>query len=357
MSDLLRNNLLSPIALSFALGVVAKLVRSELTFPREVYIGLSLYLLFALGLHGGVELSHTRFDDVLAPAAATLFLGVLTPVLAYLVLRRLGRFSISDAAGIAAHYGSVSAVTFIAANQFVTGLGLKAEGFMPTLLTLLESPGIHVALAIGALGLARQRATAPSMITTGGGPAAAMLGPDGMVLTGELPAHGQVNWKETLREILTARTMVLLVGGLIVGYLFGESGWKQVGPFYDTAGPMFRGALCLFILEMGLVAGERFGDLSKVGPFLLGFGIVMPIVFGALGVVLGHAAGLSVAGCTILATMASSASYIAAPPAVRMNLPEANPSYSLTLALLITFPFNLLAGIPLYLRMAQLIAG
>jgi hypothetical protein len=355
--DLLKANLLSPIALSFALGVAAKAMRSELTFPREIYVGLSLYLLFALGLHGGVELSHTSLRTILAPAAVTILIGALTPMIAYSVLRAAGRFSISDSAGIAAHYGSVSAVTFIAANQFVTGMGLTAEGFMPTLLTLLESPGIHIALAIGALGLAQQRAIAGTVIAGGSGGAAAMLGPDGLVLTGELPSHGSVGWQETLREILTARTMVLLVGGLVIGALFGDAGWKQVGPFYDPASPIFRGALCLFILEMGLVAGERLGDLRKVGAFLLGFGIVMPIVFGAMGVTLGHLAGLSVAGCTVLATMASSASYIAAPPAVRMNLPEANPSYSLTLALVITFPFNILAGIPLYFRMAQLIAA
>lgn len=356
MTDLLAQNLLSPIALSFALGVVAKSLRSELTFPKEVYIGLSLYLLFALGLHGGVELSHTAFGDILAPAAATITIGVLTPILAYAVLRRVGKFSISDAAGIAAHYGSVSAVTFIAANEFVTALGLKPEGYLPTLLTLLESPGIHVALALGAFGLAHQRAAAAGTAANGSG-AAVALGPDGRVLTGELPAHGIVNAKETLREIVTGRTMVLLVGGLIVGFLFGDRGWKQVGPFYDTAGPMFRGALCLFILEMGLAAGERLGDLKRVGPFLLGFGIAMPVVFGSMGVVLAHAAGLSVAGATVLATMAASASYIAAPPAVRMNLPEANPTYSLTLALLITFPFNLLVGIPLYHALAERLVG
>lgn len=354
MLDLLRQNLLSPIALSFALGVIAKLGRSELTFPKEIYIGLSLYLLFALGLHGGVELSHTRVEDILGPAFVTIGIGVLTPVVAYAALRRLGRFSVSDAAGIAAHYGSVSAVTFIAANQFVTGMGLAPEGFMPTLLTLLESPGINVALAIGAVGLAREKAVATGLQRNA---AVATLGPDGLVLTGELPSHGTINWRETLREIVTGRTMVLLTGGLLVGLLFGDAGWKQVGPFYDTAGPIFRGALCLFILEMGLVAGERFGDLKAVGPRLLAFGIGFPLVFGALGAVLGHAAGLSVAGSTILATMASSASYIAAPPAVRMNLPEANPSYSLTLALLITFPFNILAGIPIYFRLAQLVAG
>jgi hypothetical protein len=356
--DLLKANLLSPIALSFALGVVAKLLRSELTFPREIYIGLSLYLLFALGLHGGVELSHTPLHDILAPAGVTLLLGALTPIIAYAVLRKVGRFSISDSAGVAAHYGSVSAVTFIAANEFVTGMGLKVEGFMPTLLTLLESPGIHIALGIGAIELSRAKVREAASVGSGGSGGSgstAPIGPDGLVLTGNATPHGSVDWKETLREILTARTMILLVGGLIIGFLFGDRGWKQVGAFYDTASPIFRGALCLFILEMGLVAGERMGDLRKVGVFLLGFGILMPILFGGLGVVLGHLAGLSVGGCTVLAAMASSASYIAAPPAVRMNLPEANPSYSLTLALAITFPFNLLAGIPLYQRMAELL--
>lgn len=354
MPDLLRANLLSPIVLSFALGVLAKLLRSELTFPREVYVGLSLYLLFALGLHGGYELSHTTMQSFLLPAGVTILLGLLTPVIAYYVLRGIGNLSVSDSAGIAAHYGSVSAVTFIAANEFVAGLGEKVEGFMPTLLTLLESPGIHVALAIGALELARE---ARRGATTTARHNTAAFGPDGLVLTGDATPHGSTDWKETLREILTARTMVLLVGGLIVGFLSGERGWKQVGPFYDTAGWMFRGALCLFILEMGLVAGERIGDLRRVGVFLLGFGIVMPILFGTVGAAFGHLAGLSVGGCTLLAAMASSASYIAAPPAVRMNLPDANPSFSLTLALAITFPFNLLAGIPLYHRIAELIAA
>lgn len=353
MSSLLVANLLSPIALSFVLGVVAKLLRSELTFPRETYLALSLYLLFAIGLHGGVELSHASFRVVAGPALATVLLGMLTPVLAYLALRKLGRFGIADSAGIAAHYGSVSAVTFIAANQFVAGLGLAPEGFMPTLLTLLESPGIHVALAIGAIGVARERATASPTPTAGSG---AALGPDGQVLTGVGAPHGAISWRATLHEIVTGRTMVLLVGGLIVGFLFGDAGWKQVGAFYDTSSPIFRGALCLFILEMGLAAGERFGDLRTVGPKLLAFGFALPVLFGSLGVLFGHLSGLSVAGCTVLGTMAASASYIAAPPAVRMNIPDANPTYSLTLALLVTFPFNLLIGIPLYHRLSELIA-
>jgi hypothetical protein len=319
MSEVLSQNLLSPITLAFALGVGARLVRSEFSLPKEIYVGISIYLLFAIGLHGGVELAHASLDAILWPAVATFAVGSITPISTYLVLRRLGRFDVQDAAGIAAHYGSVSAVTFIAAQQFVKAMGAEPEGFMPTLLTLLESPGIHIALAIGA-------------VRSGAG--------------------GRPVW-ETLHEVLTARTMVLLVGGLAIGFAMGERNWQAVEVFYGTKGPVFKGMLVLFLLEMGIVAGSRLGDLRKVGPFLLGFGICMPIVHGALGVWLGSLAGLSIGGATVLGTMAASASYIAAPPAVRVTLPEANPTYSLTASLAITFPFNILAGIPLYFEFAR----
>jgi hypothetical protein len=323
MSEVLSQNLLSPITLAFALGVGARLVRSEFSLPKEIYVGISIYLLFAIGLHGGVELAHASLDAILWPAVATFAVGSITPISTYLVLRRLGRFDVQDAAGIAAHYGSVSAVTFIAAQQFVKAMGAEPEGFMPTLLTLLESPGIHIALAIGA-------------VRSGAG--------------------GRPVW-ETLHEVLTARTMVLLVGGLAIGFAMGERNWQAVEVFYGTKGPVFKGMLVLFLLEMGIVAGSRLGDLRKVGPFLLGFGICMPIVHGALGVWLGSLAGLSIGGATVLGTMAASASYIAAPPAVRVTLPEANPTYSLTASLAITFPFNILAGIPLYFEFARWVQG
>ncbi len=328
MFETLQANLLSPIPLAFALGVLTRLVRSEFSLPKELYASLSVYLLFALGLKGGYELSHASVDAILRPALVTLLLGFVTPVTTYAAMRYLGRFSTSDAAGMAAHYGSVSAVTFIAAQQFTQRVGAPTEGFMPTLLTLLESPGIHVALAIGAL----QRRKA-----------------DGAVDAAQKPG----TMASVLHEVLTGRTMVLLVGGLAVGFLTGSSGWTAVSPFFDSG---FKGALMLFLLEMGIVAGARLGDLRRVGPFLLGFGIVMPLLHGALGVGLGHLAGLSVGGCTVLGTMAASASYIAAPPAVRLTLPEANPTYSLTASLAITFPFNILAGIPIYHRIAQSLA-
>jgi hypothetical protein len=337
MFETLQANLLSPIPLAFALGVITRLVGSEFSLPKDLYASLSIYLLFALGLKGGAELAHASIATVAWPAAATLLLGVITPLTAYGTLKWIGRFTAADSAGIAAHYGSVSAVTFIAAQQFVQRMGAPAEGFMPTLLTLLESPGIHIALAIGAVQRTRALAKAAATATADD----ALLGAPAQSLT------------HVLHEVFTGRTMILLVGGLIVGYLMGEPGWKAVNPFFDSG---FKGALMLFLLEMGIVAGARLGDLKKVGPFLLGFGILMPLVHGALGVALGHAAGLSVGGATILGTMAASASYIAAPPAVRLTLPEANPTYSLTAALAITFPFNILTGIPIYYRLAQALA-
>ncbi len=322
-SELLRANLLSPITLSFALGMAARVVRSEFSLPKDIYLGLSIFLLWSLGLQGGIELRHARLDAIAWPAVATVLLGCLTPVTTYLAARRLGRFSAADSAALAAHYGSVSAVTFIAAGAFVKSQGAEAEGFLPTLLTLLESPGIAVALTIGAL---HTRAA-------------------------ERPV------REVLHEVLTGRTMVLLLGGLAVGYLIGDAHWEVIGPLHDTTGPVFRGLLCLFMLEMGVTAGARLGDLRRVGGFLLGLGVLLPLVHGALGAWAGHAAGLSVGGATVLGSMAASASYIAAPPAVRLTLPDANPTYYLTAALVITFPFNLLVGIPVYFRIASWLGG
>ena len=323
LTTILKTNLLSPITLSFALGVLARRVKSEFTLPKDIYMGIAVYLLFALGLKGGAELAHAPLATIAWPAAVTILLGCITPLSAYAILRKLGKFSVADAAGIAAHYGSVSAVTYIAAQTFVASMGQTVEGYMPTLLALLESPGIHIALALGAIKSAEKSRPISSI----------------------------------LHEVLTARTMVLLVGGLVIGYLIGEKNWGDIESFYDTKGVVFKGALCIFLLEMGIVAGDRLGDLKKVGPFLLGFGILLPILHGSLGVLLGHFAGLSVGGCTVLGAMAASASYIAAPPAVRVTLPQANPTYSLTCALAITFPFNILAGIPIYYQLAFFLGG
>ncbi len=314
-------SLLTPATLSFCLGAFARGVRSELTVPKEIYAGISLYLLFAIGLKGGYELAEASLAAIALPAVATVILGCITPLVAYGTMRTFARLSVADSAGIAAHYGSVSAVTFIAAQHFVTELLAtrpelpRLEGYLPTLVALLESPGIHIALALGVfLGNNRSGRS-----------------------TGSL-----------LHEVLTGRTMMLLVGGLIIGYLTGPSHWSTIAPMFDPKGGVFKGLLCIFLLEMGMLAAARLGDLKEVGLKLVCLGVTLPLVNGALAIVLGHWAGLSVGGTAVLAAMAASASYIAAPPAVRATLPDANPAYYITLALAITFPFNIVVGIPLY---------
>jgi hypothetical protein len=319
MLEILLTNLLSPIVLAFALGIVAQLIRSDLSFPEPLYQALSIYLLLAIGLKGGAELSHTHWAVVLKPAFVTLLLGMLTPITSYVVLRKIGRMDRINAAAIAAHYGSVSAVTFIAAQTFAQLQGTPVEGFMPALVAMLEVPAIVVAL---------------------------------MIVFLRSNHHG--SWRDGLHEVLTGRSVVLLIGGLLIGYLSGMEGLKQVEPFFVSG---FKGALTLFLLEMGLVAARRLRDLRKVGAFLIGFGILMPIVHGVLGVVLGSWAGLSEGGSAVLGAMVASASYIAAPAAVRISIPEANPTYYLTASLGITFPFNLTLGIPLYFALAHWIGG
>jgi hypothetical protein len=289
---LVSTNLLNPITLSFCLGAIARFARSELTVPKDVYAGISLFLLFAIGLKGGHELSHATLAAIAAPAAVTVLLGILTPLSAFCILRRIGRLSTVDSAAIAAHYGSVSAVTFIAAQAFVTEL-------------LATRPGLP-------------------------------------------PLEGYL-----LHEVLTGRTMVLLVGGLVIGSVMGAKNWDTIAPLFDPKGGMFKGLLCIFLLEMGMAAASRFKEIGSVGWFMLAFGITLPVLHALLAIPLGHLAGLSLGGTAVLAAMSASASYIAAPPAVRATLPDANPAYYLTLALAITFPFNIIVGVPLYFHMTE----
>jgi hypothetical protein len=316
--EVLRSNLLSPIVLAFALGMIATFIKSDLRFPEGLYTGLSMYLLFSIGLKGGVELSDTPLREFWLPALATIALGLITPTIAYAAARKIGRLDVPNSAALAAHYGSVSAVTFIAATMLMQRLQTPYEGFMPTLVALLEIPAILVALLIASRAMKRRTLGA------------------------------------AMREVLAGRTILLLLGGLIIGLFSGRDGVAPVAPlFFD----LFRGALTLFLLEMGMITARRLIEVRSVGPFIFGFAILAPVLFGALGVAFGLISGLSPGGSAVLGAMAASASYIAAPAAVRIALPEANPSLYLTATLGITFPFNLSVGIPLYLWLANQLAG
>ncbi len=314
-------SLLTPMVLAFLLGIMAARLKSDLKFPESLYTSLTIYLMVAIGMKGGYKLSLSHFDEVIFPALAALALCIAIPLWTYLIMRKLGRFDVPNAAALAAHYGSVSAVTFSAAVVFHDTLNIPVEGFMPSMLALMEVPAILVGIS-----LAR--------------------------INARFPAHEGASLKEVARELLAGKSSILLFGFLIIGFACGASGWELVSPLFDAP---FKGVLTLFLLEAGLVAGRRLGELKRGGAFLIAFGIVMPVVHAVLGIYLGYWAGLSEGGATVLGVLASSASYIAAPAACRVALPEASPSYYLTGALAITFPFNIMAGIPLYHYFADLI--
>ncbi|GAB4168100.1 MAG: sodium-dependent bicarbonate transport family permease [Wenzhouxiangellaceae bacterium] len=305
---------MDPIILFFMLGLVAGLLRSELRLPSAVYEFVSILLLLSIGLKGGVELAHRPLWSVAPEVLVTIALGVLLPVLAFPVLYKLGRFRRVDAAAVAAHYGSVSVGTYAVAVAWLTSRGIDFDAHLPLLLVILEVPAILVGIVL-ARGLKRD-----------------------------------LNWGVIAHEVFLGKGIVLLLGGLMIGWWSDPTGLKAIEPlFFD----LFKGILAIFLLEMGLIAAARFGSLRRYGLFLLGFGIAMPLFGAIVGAVTGTLLGLSVGGTMLYATLIASASYIAVPAALRISVPEANPTLSLTASLGITFPFNVLVGIPLYWRFAE----
>jgi len=314
-------SLLSPMVLAFLLGVIASLVRSDLKIPPEIYTAMTIYLLFAIGLKGGAKLDGVAFADFWKPLTAALLLSLAIPLWSYAILRKFGRFDGVNAAALAAHYGSVSAVTFGEALAFLQILQVSYEPYVAALLAVMEVPAIILAIFL----------VGKSTLAAGGG-----------------------SMKQVLRELLTSKSIVLLMGGMAIGLLAGSKGAEQVAPLFDDP---FRGVLTLFLLEVGLVTGRRLGDLKHAGWRLIVFATVMPMLHGILGVWLGHLSGMGIGGATILGTLAASASYIAAPAAVRVALPAASPAIYLTASLAITFPFNVILGIPAYYSFATWLIG
>jgi hypothetical protein len=313
-------SLTSPMVLAFLLGIAATLLKSDLKFPEGMYMGLTIYLLFAIGVKGGVKLSSTALVDFYKPGLAAIAMCCIIPVVAYFILTRLGRFDALNAAAIAAHFGSVSAVTFSEGSAFLDLMKIEYEGYMPAMLAIMEIPAIIIALFI-----ARKN------------------------MTNTDSSMGKV-----FHELFTNKGTMLLLGGILIGLISGKKGFDQIQPMYDG---LFRGMLCLFLLEVGLVTGRRLFDLKKAGPFLLAFGIIMPVLHATAGIMLGHWAGLSFGGATLFGLLCASASYIAAPAAIRIAIPEANPTLYLTGSLVIAFPFNVTIGLPIYLTIAKSIYG
>jgi hypothetical protein len=306
--NLAIENLTSPPVLAFVLGALAVVLRSDLRLPDPIHTWISTYLLLAIGLKGGNSIKDSDLSSLISPALLTIAFGIAIPAIIFFVATHLLKLSAHDGASLAAHYGSVSVVTFTAAMIFATEADFFTEPFMTSLVAILEIPGIVVALVLASM------------------------------------KSESVNWRIAVHEVLTGRSVLLLVGGLFIGAASSANSFSRVEPFFIG---MFTGLLTLFLLDMGASVATRFIESGRPPLRMAIFAIVSPIVFGTLGIFAAQAIGLSIGGSAVFGIMAASASYIAAPAAVRIALPNADSGLSLGLALGVTFPFNLTIGIPL----------
>lgn len=320
-------NLKSPVVLFFVFGVIIVLMKAKVEFPSAITDFISIYLLVAIGFKGGVAISSAGLNtSVIFSIIAAVLIGLIVPLYCFFILWRVGKLKSVDAAAIAAHYGSISVVTYIAAVAFLDNMHISYEGFINGLPAIMEVPAIITALVLASWAKRRSQSTE----------------------VGQDYSIGQV-----LRQVVLSKSVVLLLGSMTVGYITGDKGMESVEIFYKG---LFMGMLSLFMLEMGMVAADKVGGLKKGGIFLLFFGILMPPLNALLGVLVGLSIGLSEGGATLLGVLAASCSYIVAPAAMRVSLPKANPAMYLGVSLGVTLPFNLIIGIPLYYYLTKYLA-
>lgn len=321
-TDLVLQNILNPPVLFFFLGMLAVFLKSDLDIPQPLPKLFSIYLLIAIGLQGGYKLSHHGFTaDAVKALVLAIIVAVAVPVYVFFMLKN--KLDIYNAVAIAACYGSVSAVTFVTATSFLNKLQVSYGGYMIAALALMESPAIIIGLILLSLFSSSRN-------------------------------NGENAWGEILKEAFFNASVFLLVGSLLVGVFTGEAGWEAMEPVF---GQLFKGVLSLFLLDMGLVAARRLGDLKKVGGFLIAFAILLPIFNAFIGILLAKLFSLSQGDAFLFAVLSASASYIAVPAAMRMSVPEANPSIYVPMSLAITFPFNIIVGLPLYYYLVNRFMG
>ena len=317
-SVVMFENLLDPVIMFFALGLGAGILKSDLKLPQALYDTLSIYLLVTIGLKGGIALSSTNISQNIWQLTSPIVLGIMLPLIAYPILKRIGRLNIYDSAAIAAHYGSVSAITFAVVVSFLEERNISYEQYATVLLVLMEVPAILIGIFIVRFKV----------------------------------SNGEVPWSKLLHDVFLGKSVYLLLGGLLIGYFCDQSRLDPIKGLFITP---FKGMLAFFLLEMGIIASSQLKELRKTGVFLVVFGIGFPLLASVIGAGIGKMFGLSFGGTVILSTLSASASYIAAPAAIRIAIPQANPTLYLTSALGITFPFNIIVGIPLYFEFVKLL--
>ena len=339
--QLIQSNLLTPIILFFLFGIIAARIKSDLKIPEAISEFLPIYLLAAIGLHGGIEMRNTGFENMLIPMLVAIGLSLLFTLNHYQILRRLGKFNIFDSYALASTYGAVGAVTFSVGLSFLKNQGVSSEGYLAAVLAVLEPVAFIMAIFLTNMAVSKQIRQKKQSFTKDD--------------TSDIDMGFQetkTKLSQVLHESVTGKAIVILLGSIVIGYIIGEDGFSSIKIVFDE---MFTGAIVIFMIEMGIIAGQRLDDIKKVGVFLIAFAVIMPTFNGIVGVLVATAMGLSLGGSVMFGLLLASASFIAAPAVLRHAIPQAKPSLYITSALGITFPYNIIVLLPIMFTIASII--
>ena len=338
---LIQSNLLTPIVLFFIFGIIAARIKSDLKIPDAISEFLPIYLLAAIGLHGGIEMRNTGFEKMLVPMLVAIGLSLLFTLNHYQILRRLGKFNLFDSYALASTYGAVGAVTFSVGLSFLKTQGVTSEGFLAAILAVLEPVAFILAIFLTNMAVSKQMKSKKESL--------------GEIGESEIEmgiSETKTNLKQVLHESITGKAIVILLGSIIIGYMIGEEGFSSISIVFDE---LFTGAIVIFLIEMGIIAGQRLDDIKKVGVFLIAFSIIMPTFNGIVGVLVATVLGLSLGGSVMFGLLLASASFIAAPAVLRHAIPQAKPSLYITSALGITFPYNIIVLLPIMFMVSSIV--
>ena len=340
--ELIQSNLLTPIILFFLFGIIAARIKSDLKIPDAISEFLPIYLLAAIGLHGGIEMRNTGFEVMLVPMLTAIGLSLLFTLNHYQILRHLGKFNIFDSYALASTYGAVGAVTFSVGLSFLKNQGVTSEGYLAAVLAVLEPVAFILAIFLTNMAVSKQIKTKKKS-----------LGKIEVNSDFEMGVtETKTNLKQVLHESITGKAIVILLGSIIIGYVIGEEGFSSISIVFDE---LFTGAIVIFLIEMGIIAGQRLDDIKKVGVFLTSFAIIMPTFNGVVGVLVATALELSLGGAVMFGLLLASASFIAAPAVLRHTIPQAKPSLYITSALGITFPYNIIVLLPIMFMVSSIV--
>jgi len=341
--ELIQSNLLTPIVLFFLFGIIAARIKSDLKIPDAISEFLPIYLLAAIGLHGGIEMRNTGFETMLIPMLVAIGMSLVFTLNHYQILRRLGKFNLFDSYALASTYGAVGAVTFSVGLSFIKNQGVTSEGYLAAILAVLEPVAFILAIFLTNMAVSKQIKNKKKSLGK-------LADPKSDLDIGI--SETKSNLKQVLHESITGKAIVILLGSIIIGYVIGEKGFESISIVFDE---LFTGAIVIFLIEMGIIAGQRLDDIKKVGIFLIAFSIIMPTFNGVIGVLVATALGLSLGGSVMFGLLLASASFIAAPAVLRHAIPQAKPSLYITSALGITFPYNIIVLLPIMFMVSSIV--